>query len=146
MTYAKVLFSAGALVFHVLFFWGVGTIWLALPWWAFTLALTLYLPPATWLLYLAGMAINRAEVQAHALPELAAFLSRLFWPLAAAHNLLNNVLPMTLAFGFDPPLELATTKRLNRYADSDGDHWRKRLALAVREQLLNVFDWRGVHT
>jgi hypothetical protein len=144
MLLAKVLFTAAAAVFHLAFLWGVKSAWDALDVWQFVIALCLYLPPSTWLLYLAGMAIDRAKDADKALPELSAYLAILFGPLAGVHNMLNTVLPMTLLF-LDPPRELATTKRMNRYADGP-DGWRKRGALAVREQLLNVFDWRGIHT
>jgi hypothetical protein len=141
---AKILFTAAAAVFHLAFLWGVKAAWDALPAWGFVLALCLYLPPSTWLLYLAGMAIDRAKDEDRSLPELSAYLAVLFAPLASVHNFLNNTLPMTALF-LDFPRELATTKRMNRYADGP-DGLRKKGALAIREQLLNVFDWRGIHT
>lgn len=145
MNFAKVLFTFAVVILHACWVWGAWSIWQALPWWGSLLVLTVYLSPATLVLYWAGMAIDRAK-EAGILPPLSEYVSNLMKPFAAVHNLMNNVLPMTIAFGFDLPRELATTKRLNRYADSAGDHWRKRLALAIREQLLNVFDWRGLHT
>jgi phosphate/sulfate permease len=141
---AKIMFTVAAAVFHLAFLWGVKAAWDALPAWGFLLALCLYLPPSTWLLYLAGMAIDRAKDEDRSLPELSAYLSILFAPLASFHNFLNNMLPMTALF-LDLPRELATTKRMNRYADGP-DGLRKKGALAIREQLLNVFDWRGIHT
>lgn len=145
MKFAKSLFALAVVVLYVTWLWGAWSVWQALPLWAFVVVLALYLPPATWLLFLAGMAIIRADKQAQALPELAAFLMVLLYPLAALHNAANNALPMSIVFGFDLPRELATTRRLDRYADGP-DGWRKRLALAIRAQLLNVFDYRGVHT
>lgn len=145
MLLAKVLFAVAAAVLYAVWAWGAWAVWGALSWWALAGVLALYLPIATWLLYLAGMAVDRANDEAHALPELSDFLARLIWPIAAIHNCANNAWPMMILFGFDPPRELATTKRLNRYVNGP-DGWRRRLALFVREQLLNVFDWRGVHT
>jgi hypothetical protein len=144
MLFIKFVFAVAALVFHAAFAWGAWSVWNALTWWQFLLALCFYLPPSTWLLYLAGMAVDRAKDKDHALPELSAYLATWFGLLAGLHNCMNNALPMTLLFG-DLPREFATTKRLNRYADGP-DGRRRRMALWVRDQLLNIFDWRGVHT
>lgn len=144
MTFAKFAFTVAVAVLYVFWGWGMWTVWQALPWWHFLAALTLYLPPATWLLFLAGMSVIRADKQAHALPELAAYIKNLLLPMAAIHNAANNVLPMSIVF-LDLPQELTTTKRLNRYVGGP-DGLRKSRALAMREQLLNVFDYRGVHT
>jgi hypothetical protein len=145
MPCVKAIFALAVAVLYGVWAWGAWSVWHALPWWAFFLVVMFYLPPATWLLFLAGMALVRADKEAHALPDLAHFLEVLVYPLAIVHNAANNVLPMFILFGFDPPRELATTMRLDRYADGP-EGWRRRLALAIRAQLLNVFDYRGTHT
>lgn len=140
---AKLLFAVATLVMHIAWSMGVGYLWQSLPWWGFVVGLILYLPPATWILYLAGMALERAAEKDVNLPELAAFLEDLFKPIAAVHNIANNALPMSIVF-LSPPRELFTTKRLNRHVA--GGAWRGDLALFVRGQLLNFADHRGVHT
>jgi hypothetical protein len=143
MKTAKFLFAIAIAVFYVGWAWAMWSAWKAVPAWAFLLGLTAYLPTATWLLFVDGMGVQRAGKELK-LPELSEYLARLLWPLAALHNCAHNALPMTLLF-LDLPREAATTKRMNRYVDGP-DGWRKRLALWIRAQLLNVFDWRGVHT
>ena len=143
LTIAKALFALCAAVFHWAWALGIDAAWQMLPWWGFLVALQFYLPVATWLLYLAGMALERAAEADRNLLELAEFIENLFKPLAAVHNILNNAMPMFIVF-FSPPKELFTTKRLNRHVAQGGR--RGELALFVREQLLNFADHRGIHT
>lgn len=143
MKLAKVLFTIAVVVFYAAWAMGMHAVWQALTLPQFILALAAYLPVATFLLFLAGMVVERGENDHH-VPELAAYLVKLLWPIAGLHNLANNVLTMTLVC-LDLPREGATTKRMNRYADGP-DGWRRRLALFVREQLLNWADPDGIHT
>jgi hypothetical protein len=142
MNVAKVLFTVAVAAFYAAWLTLLGAVWGALPPWGFALALALYLPPSTWLLFLAGMGIERA-VKNGALPELPTYLVKLVWPFAAVHNALNNSVTMTIIC-VDLPRELATTKRMNRYADGP-EGWRKRFALFVRQQLLDWADPDGYH-
>jgi hypothetical protein len=142
MMLAKFLFALAGAAFYVL--WGLGAValWRAYPAPVLVLALVLYLPVATFVLFLAGMAAERGR-QSGNVPELSAFLVRVLEPFAALHNMANNVLTMSLVC-LDPPREAATTKRMNRYADGP-DGWRKTFAVFVRTQLLDWADPDGVH-
>lgn len=109
------------------------------------LAFVIYLPIGTWLFYLAGMSFDRAKHSEQGNDPVAQVVVRyLLGPLASLHNAANNALPMTILF-LDLPREFATTKRLNRYVDGPPG-WRRNVALAVRERLLNRYDRRGIHT
>lgn len=143
MRLAKALFTIAVSVFYAAWAFGMHATWQALTPPQFAVALAAYLPVATFLLFLAGMVVERGKKDGN-LPELSAFLVKMLWPLAAVHNFANNVWTMTLVC-LDPPREPATTMRMNRYADGP-DGWRKRLALFIREQLLNWADPDGVHT
>jgi hypothetical protein len=111
---------------------------------AWALALCIYLPLATWLFYLAGMAFDRAKHEGGNDPAAEAIVRYVLGPLASLHNAAHNALPMSILF-LDLPREFATTKRLNRYVDGSPG-WRRDLALQMRERLLNRYDRRGVHT
>lgn len=107
------------------------------------LKLSLYLPCATFLLFVLVMGFERAEDKLT--PELA-FLGRyVLLPIGQAHNVLNNVLVMTFVF-LDIPHTLTTTGRLNRYwRDGKGGPLRAKLALFIRHRL-DPFDPRGIHS
>jgi hypothetical protein len=139
----KALFTFCALVWTATLAAGLWMLWAALPLWALPMAIAAYLPVATWLLYLAAMNVDRVE-ETLGLPETANAIQRVVWPLAAVHNCALNATVLVVVF-LDPPRELATTKRLNRYVDGP-DGWRRRWALWIRAELLNNFDRRGVHT
>lgn len=110
-------------------------------------ALALYLPLGTWLFYLACMHVDRQR-HVMTLSPVAMFVAKwVLLPIGQLHNILNNLLPMTLIFGFDPPKEWVTTERMNRYrATTYPNGWRKTLALTICAVLLNPFDRRGIHT
>jgi len=140
----RILFTISALVCAAIFGWIAYTVYNALPAWALALGIIAYLPMATWVFYLAGMCLERVERDG-TMTEMAAFISRrLLWPVAAAHNFLLNAIVMTVLF-LDLPREPATTKRMNRYVDGPPG-WRRDMALAIRAELLNAADPRGIHT
>jgi phosphatidylglycerophosphate synthase len=147
---AKILFTVAAAVFHLAFLWGVKAAWDALPAWGFVLALCLYLPPSTFLFYLAGMGVERGRRVEHGKPgritELSGFVVVLLMPLAMVHNALHNWLPMTVLFLW-PSWRPATTMRMNDYADHGKGKWgyHRPLAVFIREHLLNWADPDGIH-
>jgi hypothetical protein len=155
MWVAKASFTVAVAVLYWIFGSTVFDAWIANPWWLFLLKSFFYLPAATLVFYWAGMAVERGlkhdAPEMHRIPELARYVATLIAPLAALHNAGNNLLTMTV-LTFDPPInkntrtvvELATTLRMNRYADGP-DGKRKNIALFVREQLLNWADPDGLH-
>jgi hypothetical protein len=142
MLLAKLLFTAAVAVLYFAFGWGAYAAFGALAWWQFILALCLYLPPSTFVFYLAGMAYERGK-KAGNVPALADYIVMVLKPLAGLHNLANNLLPMQAVF-LKISLRPATTKRLNDYVDGPAG-WRRDLALHIREQLLNWADPDGIH-
>jgi hypothetical protein len=153
MKLAKILFTLTVIAFYGAWVWGARSAWQALTLPQFAIALGLYLPASTLVLFWAGMAIERGK-KTGVMPELSAYLVKLLWPFAALHNAGNNVLTMTVVC-LDPPrwFELATTKRVNRYADEEPDwwvrltgaSWRRSVAQFLRTQLLDWADPDGVH-
>jgi hypothetical protein len=146
MKLGKTLVGVAIAVFYAAVCWAGYAAWSALSWWQFVLGLCLYLPPATLVFFWAGMAYERGKDHAKNVPELSDYAVRLLKPLAGFHNMMHNLLPMTVLFLW-PSWRPATTMRLNDYVDAGRGRWswHRPLALFIREQLLNWADPDGVH-
>jgi len=105
-------------------------------------ALFLWLPPGTWLFYLAWTAIERAKADGK-VSRLAAPVANVILLAGWLHNAALTLTWGTVLF-LDLPRELQLTKRLNRLEAAGG--WRGRFAGWLREAFLNHYDRRGVHT
>lgn len=146
MPLAKSLITIAIAAFYLAVCWAGYAAWNALAWWQFAIGLCLYLPPSTLVFFWAGMAVERGMKHARNVPELSTYAVMLLKPIAGIHNLLHNLLPMTVLFLW-PSFRPATTKRLNDYVDHGRGRWswHRPLALYIREQLLNWADPDGVH-
>ena len=97
---------------------------------------------AFWLLYVATMGLYRAHLSG----RLSGAARVLAYPLVAfafAVDLLANWTLAVIVFA-DPPRERLVTARLKRYV-AGPDGWRRRLAVAVCDNLLDPFDPTGNH-
>lgn len=142
MKLAKLLFTIAVLALYAAWATGLHAVWQALTIPQFIVGLAAYLPAATLIFFWAGMAAERGK-KSNVIPELSAYIVMLLKPLAGLHNIANNNLTMVAVF-LDPPHEFMTTKRLNRYVAGPAGR-RQRIALFIRDQLLNWADPDGIH-
>ena len=106
-----------------------------------SLAAILLLPYATWLIYLAVMALKRARDDG----KLTAFATALGYPLLMAGyaiDFFTNVLICTPLL-LELPQETTVTARLSRHKKAGG--WRGSVATWVGDHLLDPFDPDGSH-
>lgn len=97
---------------------------------------------ATWLFYLAVMAISPHKDNLHPVAKAHAYVLLV---VALALDVTLNVVVGTALF-LDPPRELLMTDRLKRYVSSESaDSWRRVTAGWICKHLLDQFDPDGDH-
>lgn len=97
---------------------------------------------ATWLFYLAIMAISPHKSNLHPVAKAHAYV---LLAVALALDVVLNVVVGTVLF-LDPPRELLMTDRLKRYLAREAPQsWRRAIAAWVCKHLLDQFDPDGNH-
>lgn len=97
---------------------------------------------AFWLAYIGVMGIYRAQLTKRLSPTTLTLLFP-FVLLGLLMDVAANIVIAPVLF-LDPPREWLVTSRLIRYLKTDTG-WRNKLAGAVCENLLDVFDPTGKH-
>ncbi len=106
---------------------------------------TLYVLAYLWLFWLAYVLVM-GIYRAHLAQRLTPLTYTLALPIVVLGYLMDIAANLTLAtlIFFEPPREWLVTSRLIRL-NRGPDSWRRRLATAVCERLLDVFDPTGDH-